>query len=419
MDQMTIYERMASVLGELPAIGKDAYNQQQSFHYRSHDDVLNALNPLLARWGVFVVPEVLERVTSERKTRQGHTLYEVNLHVQYTFYGLEGDFVKASAWGEGTDSGDKSTNKAMTMAFKNVLAQSFAVSTADTIDADSQSPEDTVGRTGGAGAASHELEQLIEEIKAIDPDSAHGGNYWYQVAVNAAARYHNKALEDLAEGELGDLLRRFREHRDKLLAERGGGELPIEETLVREGPASFPTPTNWAEVEAAIRAYGDESWEDFQRFALQAKEQLFPDAARMSPQRKAVLLQKAAGVVCALRDAHDPGEFPPPVRIELQAHWAKVLGGSVLPGPEWAMDPSEAEAGRPARPKPVEGSGEATTEAPTSSSTAGEPSPDSPTDASPEQPFTDSPLTDGEQQVLDAARQEFNDPPLVEDETRA
>ena len=143
----TIHERMVAILAELPEIGKGSYNKQQGFHYRSHDDVLNALNPLLAKHGVFVVPNVLERIANaDRVTKSGNTMYEVNLHVRFTFYGLAGDSITASAWGEGTDSGDKSTNKAMTAAFKYCLAQSFAVSTGDTLDSDSDSPEPTSHR---------------------------------------------------------------------------------------------------------------------------------------------------------------------------------------------------------------------------------------------------------------------------------
>jgi hypothetical protein len=145
---MTIHERMIAVLAGLPAIGKDQRNQQQNFMYRGHDDVMNALNPLLAKWGVFVVPDVLERITAERTTARGSTMYEVNLHVLFTFYGAGGDSVTATTWGEGTDSGDKSTNKAMTMAFKNVLAQAFALATEELSDADGHSPEETT-RGGG------------------------------------------------------------------------------------------------------------------------------------------------------------------------------------------------------------------------------------------------------------------------------
>jgi hypothetical protein len=145
---MTIHQRMLAILAELPAIGKDQRNPQQNFMYRGHDDVMNALNPLLAKYGVFIMPKADERITGERTTGKGSTMYEVNLHVTYRFYGTQGDFIEASAWGEGTDMGDKSTNKAMTMAFKNVLAQAFAISTAELSDADSGSPEETTRGLG-------------------------------------------------------------------------------------------------------------------------------------------------------------------------------------------------------------------------------------------------------------------------------
>lgn len=142
-ENISIHQRMASILAELPAIGKDQVNKQQGFKFRGYDDVLNALNPLLAKHGVFFVPRVLERVASTRTTKSGGLLYEVSLHVEYRFYGPWGDSVAASAWGEGTDSGDKSTAKALTGALKYVLFQVFAISTeeASAADGDFQQPE--------------------------------------------------------------------------------------------------------------------------------------------------------------------------------------------------------------------------------------------------------------------------------------
>jgi hypothetical protein len=153
-DRRTVYERMVAVIAELPAIGKTQKNTQQNFMFRGHDDVMNALNPLLAKHGVFIVPDVLERITGERVTGNQKTMYEVNLHVRFTFYGLLGDSFRASGWGEGTDMGDKGTNKAMTMAFKYVVAQAFALATAEISDADQTSPEETTRGAAAAAAAS-------------------------------------------------------------------------------------------------------------------------------------------------------------------------------------------------------------------------------------------------------------------------
>lgn len=140
---MTIHEAMGRILAELPAIGKNQRNQSQGFNFRGVDDVLNALNPLLGKYGVYILPNVIDRNTSRRETKGGGVMFEVNLHVKFTFHGPSGDAVVASGWGEGTDSGDKATNKAMTAAYKYVLFQAFAISTeeASNLDSDRGSPE--------------------------------------------------------------------------------------------------------------------------------------------------------------------------------------------------------------------------------------------------------------------------------------
>lgn len=144
MSEPTIHQRIVAILEEMPAIGKNQKNEQQGFMFRGHDDVLNALNPLLAKHGVFVVPDVLQRETAQRTTSRGSVMFEVSLHVRYSFHGADGgEPVVASAWGEGTDMGDKATSKAMTMAFKSVLNQTFAISNAETADPDRQSVEES------------------------------------------------------------------------------------------------------------------------------------------------------------------------------------------------------------------------------------------------------------------------------------
>lgn len=370
--ELTIYQRMSWILAELPAIGKAQRNEQQNFMYRGHDDVLNALNPLLAKYGVVIIPRVLERTSDRRQTKSGTVMYEVNLHVSYIFFGAKGDYVEASAWGEGTDSGDKSTNKAMTMAFKNVLAQSFAISTAENQDSDAGTPEETVFENAEQLAAKSALTQVLDQLAETDLDGAHSRDYWQQVAVRAANRDYRKPIEALGTVELTKLTHQFdlalAALREKMGAEVAAApppdheelssspedvqslpeehSLPIEETVEIRDPAPLAAPTSWAEVEQYMRAYGDATWEHFQAFAAQARSHLFPDLQRLSADKKNLLLQKAATVVINLRESHDPNEMPPPNRIEFQAHWAKVLEGKVLTGPPSRMSPDDIPPGQ-------------------------------------------------------------------------
>src|SRR5687768_2930833 len=118
---------MGKVLAELPAIGKNsqAPANMGGYSFRGIEDILAALKPALAKHGVVCLPSVLERIESTRTIGQNRVMYVVDLHVEWRFLGPAGDSLPADAWGQGTDMGDKATQKAMTSAFKSMLMQTF------------------------------------------------------------------------------------------------------------------------------------------------------------------------------------------------------------------------------------------------------------------------------------------------------
>lgn len=140
---MNIYEAICNVMSEIGAIEKSKKNQQQGFMYRGVDDVMNALQPLLVKYKVFIVPEVLEQTREERTTKNGNTVIYSVCKVKYTFYADDGSFVQAVVVGEGMDSGDKATNKAMSIAFKYACFQTFCIPTEEMVDPDAESHEIT------------------------------------------------------------------------------------------------------------------------------------------------------------------------------------------------------------------------------------------------------------------------------------
>ncbi len=133
-----IYGQLVKVMGEVGAIGKDQRNQQQGFQYRGIDDVYNAVNPILAKHGVFMTSEVLEKSREERTTKNGGVLAFTCLRMKYTFWADDGSSVSTVVEGEGMDSGDKSSNKAMAVAHKYALLQAFCVPTRDMVDSDGE-----------------------------------------------------------------------------------------------------------------------------------------------------------------------------------------------------------------------------------------------------------------------------------------
>ena len=135
-----IYETITAVMAEIGAVGKDSRNEQQRFMYRGIDAVMNAINPALIKHRLFVVPEILEQRREERLTAKGGNLIYSICTVKYTFYAEDGSSVSATVIGEGMDSGDKATNKAMSIAFKYACFQVFCIPTEEMKDPDAETP---------------------------------------------------------------------------------------------------------------------------------------------------------------------------------------------------------------------------------------------------------------------------------------
>ena len=137
---MEIHTKIPLIMSEIGAITKSKKNTQQNFMYRGVDDVMNALQPLLYGHGVFVVPEVLEHRREDRVSGKGNNLIYSVCTVKYTFYATDGSSISAVVVGEGMDSGDKASNKAMAIAFKYACFQVFCIPTEEMKDPDGETP---------------------------------------------------------------------------------------------------------------------------------------------------------------------------------------------------------------------------------------------------------------------------------------
>lgn len=136
-----VYEAIQGVMQEVGIIGKDQINEKQRFKYRGVDQVLNALQPALIHNGLHIRPRIIDHVREEREGRQGGALIYSIITVDYHFTALDGSEVVATVIGEGMDSGDKATNKALSVAFKYACFQVFCIPTEEMKDPDADSPE--------------------------------------------------------------------------------------------------------------------------------------------------------------------------------------------------------------------------------------------------------------------------------------
>lgn len=151
-----IFPAISAIMSELEAVARGRRNEQQRFMYRGIDDLYNALQPLLAKHQVFTAPEVLEERREARASKSGGVLIHVVLKIRYRYYASDGSYFDTVVIGEGMDSGDKASNKALSVGHKYSLTQTFAVRTEDQPDPDSESHQVTNQRAAqvkGAAAS--------------------------------------------------------------------------------------------------------------------------------------------------------------------------------------------------------------------------------------------------------------------------
>ena len=139
-----VYKAIANVMSALSkeGISKDRKNQAQGYSFRGIDDVYQALSGLLSANDLVIIPRVQSHRLEERETAKGGRM-------AYSFVDVEFDLVSAEdgtkhtarTTGEGMDSADKSTNKAMSAAYKYMAFQVFCIPVEGDNDADSHTHE--------------------------------------------------------------------------------------------------------------------------------------------------------------------------------------------------------------------------------------------------------------------------------------
>jgi hypothetical protein len=126
---LSVEEAIAEVTRRIGAIEKTG-RSTEGYRFRGIDQALAALHPILGDVGLVIVPgKVVREQWETRATAKGGTLNVARLLVSYTFVGPDGTRLRAAAWGEGADSGDKATQKAHSQSYKTLVFQTFTIPT--------------------------------------------------------------------------------------------------------------------------------------------------------------------------------------------------------------------------------------------------------------------------------------------------
>lgn len=169
-----IYEKLVAVTKTIAAegIGKTRKNTQQGYNFRGVDEVMNAFSPILAAHGLFIRPRFTERDCVERQTKTGGAIFYITVKGEFDFVDEAGGSVTVGPfYGEAMDSADKATNKAMAVAFKYAMFQTFCVPLEGVTGGDADAEHHEVLATDwiaavDACASKDELDALAAEIKA-------------------------------------------------------------------------------------------------------------------------------------------------------------------------------------------------------------------------------------------------------------
>lgn len=190
-------------------ISKGRKNAQQGYAFRGIDDVYAALAPHLAGHKLCILPRVTDRAVIERETKAGGNLFYTTLTVEFDFVSVaDGSKHTVCTVGEAMDSGDKSSNKAMSAAYKYACFLAFAIPTEGDNDPDSTTHE-VAGRVTGPqpsrepiGTPVRHEPTVARTVTRAAPPAAHEPSDWRNYPMPAFTKRPGKTLGDLSTDDL-------------------------------------------------------------------------------------------------------------------------------------------------------------------------------------------------------------------------
>lgn len=150
-NSLNIYQKMLKITDELGTVAKNLSvptGKSSGYKAVSEKDVLDAVKPLEAKYGVYSYAcdrKVIDsgELVSTRKDFQTGEIKEskqmyLRLEIIYRFVNIDNpnEYIEIKSYGDGIDSGDKATGKAMTYADKYALLKAYKISTGDDPDAE-------------------------------------------------------------------------------------------------------------------------------------------------------------------------------------------------------------------------------------------------------------------------------------------
>src|ERR1700730_11673742 len=101
MEKQLIHGAIIKVMQEVEPIAKGRTNTQQNYKFRGVDELMNAISPILSKYGVFPTVQAVTDVSSENVTsKSGGQGWRLVRRYTFRFYAEDGSFVDTTADGE-------------------------------------------------------------------------------------------------------------------------------------------------------------------------------------------------------------------------------------------------------------------------------------------------------------------------------
>lgn len=136
-DTAQITAALIAAQGKATSVFKAKRNQAQNYNYAGIEEFVEAARPVLSENGLALTFSVINVVPLDpRTTARGGQMFAMLVNMDATLHHVSGQSLRFSGAGEGVDSGDKATFKAITGARKYLIAQILNLATTDDPEAD-------------------------------------------------------------------------------------------------------------------------------------------------------------------------------------------------------------------------------------------------------------------------------------------
>lgn len=138
IEHKSIHEAMLAIYNEVGYVQKQSSGSLK-YTFAGEGAFIRKLRPAMIENGVTISVKSMDDMHQERYTTASNTsMVRSVIHATVRFSHAGGEFLDVEAYGEGSDAGDKSLNKAMTDAYKYALRQTFMIETGDDPDEESE-----------------------------------------------------------------------------------------------------------------------------------------------------------------------------------------------------------------------------------------------------------------------------------------